>query len=85
MEKLTLAARVAPDEDGYRATIATPLGGLVIDGRGDTPVQAQDDLVEKFLSWIQARDGEGKLEAELAEVGFADVEESTELELEFVE
>ncbi len=81
MEKLTLAARVAPDEDGYRATI----DGLVIDGRGDTPVQAQDDLVEKFLSWIQARDGEGKLEAELAEVGFADVEESTELELEFVE
>ena len=81
MEKLTLAARIAPDEDGYRATI----DGLVVAGRGDTPDQAQDDLVEKMVSWIQARDGEGRLEAELAEGGFPDVEEGTELELEFVE
>ena len=81
MGKLTLAGRVAQDEEGYHATI----DGLVIDGRGETPEQAQDDLVEKFVAWIQARDGEGKLEAGLAEVGFTDVEEDTELELEFVE
>ena len=81
MEKLTLAARVAQDEEGYHATI----DGLVVDGRGDTLEQAQDDLVGKLVAWIQSRDGEGKLETELAEVGFADVEEDTELELEFVE
>ena len=81
MEKLTLAARVAQDEGGYHATIE----GLVVEGRGDTPEEAQDDLVEKLVAWIQSRDGEGKLEAELADGGFADVEEDTELELEFVE
>ena len=81
MEKLTLAARVARDEEGYLATI----DGMVINGKGATPEEAQDDLVDKFMSWVQAKDGQGKLEAELAEVGFADVEEDTELELEFVE
>ena len=81
METVTLSASVVQKEDGYLATIEK----LSLSGRGDTIQDAQDDLVEKFKSWVQTCDGNGTLETVLAESGYPGVDEDTELELEFVE
>ena len=81
MEKLTLTARVVEGEGGYLATIEN----LEVTGTGATAKDAQDDLVVKFMSWVQASEGQANLEKTLLEAGYADVEEGTELELQFVE
>ena len=81
MEKLTLPARVIQKEDGYLATI----DNLSLVGIGGTVKDAQDDLVDKFMSWVQSREGQGNLETTLSDAGYAGVEEDTELELKFVE
>jgi ABC-type thiamine transport system substrate-binding protein len=81
MEKLTLPARVVKKEDGYLATI----DNLSMVGSGGTARDAQDDLVDKFMSWVQSRESQGNLEATLSDAGYAGVEDDTELELEFVE
>ena len=81
MGKLTLPARVTETEEGCQATIDR----LDLTGSGLTPKEAQDDLLDKFRSWVQACDGQEKLEEALAEVGYEGVEEDTELEMVFVE
>ncbi len=78
---MTLSARVVQVEDGYLAAI----DNLSIIGRGATAKDTQDDLVEKFMAWVQTYDGQGTLEKMLSEAGYAGVEEDTELELQFVE
>ena len=80
MEKVTLPARVVQEEDSCLATI----DNLSLMGRGATVEEAQDDLVEKFMSWVQTCEGQGTLEETLSEAGYAGVEEDTELELHFV-
>ncbi|MCE2465248.1 MAG: hypothetical protein J4G01_04090 [Dehalococcoidia bacterium] len=45
--------------------------------------EAQDDLIERFINWIQEREGQGDLEYKLAQAGYPGVDESTELVLEF--
>ena len=82
MGKVTLSARVVQkEEDGYLAAI----DGLNLAGKGVTVKDAQDDLVERFRSWVQAGDGQGTLEALFLTAGYAGVDEDTELELQFVE
>ena len=81
MEKVTLPARVVPGEDGYLAII----DNLSLEGRGTTIEDAQDNLVDKFMSWVQTREGQGNLETALLDAGYAGVDEDTELELQFVE
>ena len=81
MEKVTLPARVVQEENDYLATV----DNLSLIGKGSTVENAQDDLVEKFMSWVQTCDGQGTLEAMLSEAGYVGVEENTELELRFVE
>ena len=81
MKKLTLPARIAQDEDAYLATV----DNLELVGRGATVKDAQDDLVENFLSWLQTCDGQGSLAAALSEAGYAGVSEHTEWELQFLE
>lgn len=81
MEKITLLARVVQEEDGFLATI----DNLSPKGRGATDQEAQDELVEKFRSWLQSCEGQGNLETVLSQAGYAGVDENTELELEFVE
>ena len=81
MGRVTLAARVVRDENGYLATI----DNLSPVGKGATAEEAQDDLVEKFKSWVQASEGKGTLETTLSEAGYSGVDEDTELELRFVE
>ena len=81
MPKVTLTARVAHQEDGYLAT----MDSLDLTGRGATAKAAQDDLVETFMSWVQTYDGQGALAQVLLEAGFEQVDENTELELQFAE
>jgi hypothetical protein len=81
MQKVTLPARVSRQGEGYQAAI----DNLTFVGIGDTVEEAQDDLVEKFRSWVQSCEGKGTLEVSLSEAGYAQVDEDTELELQFVE
>ena len=76
-----MEARLVKKEVDYLATI----DALDLTGSGATAEEAQDDLVNKFMSWVQTFDGRGTLEAQLAEAGYSGVNEDTELELRFEE
>jgi len=56
---------------------------LELSGSGESLEEAQDDLIERFINWIQEREGQGDLEYKLAQAGYPGVDESTELVLEF--
>lgn len=81
VENVTLPAKVVQDQDGYLATI----DNLDVTGSGPTESEAQDDLVDKFMTWVQTREGQGTLEAVLSEAGYQGVDGDTELVLEFTE
>ena len=81
VEKVTLAAAVVQSEEGYLAT----LDELALTGAGPTIREAQDDLVGRFVSWVQACDGQETLAEQLLGKGYPGVGDDTELELEFVE
>ena len=79
MQKLTVKAKVEEKENGFVATVEN----LTPKGKGTTSKEAQDDLVDKFVAWVQSCEGQGTLETVLSEAGYVGVSESTELELEF--
>ena len=81
MEKVTLPARTAESDDGYVATI----DNLSLTGRGSTVKGAQDDLVEEFISWVQTWEGQGALATLLSKAGYAELDDDTELELQFLD
>ena len=69
MEVVTLPARVVQEENSYQATI----DNLSLVGTGATVTEAQDDLVERFMSWVQTCEGQGSLEQILFEAGYPGV------------
>ena len=79
MQKLPVKAKVEEKENGFVATVEN----LTPKGKGTTSKEAQDDLVDKFVAWVQSCEGQGTLETVLSEAGYVGVSESTELELEF--
>ena len=79
MQKLTVKAKVEEKENGFVANVEN----LTPEGKGTTSKEAQDDLVDKFVAWVQSCEGQGTLETVLSEAGYVGVSESTELELEF--
>ena len=79
MDKIKLAAKVAEEESGFLATV----DNIPVTGSGSTVQEAQDDLVERFMSWIQTYDAQGTLENMLSDAGYDGADEDTELELEF--
>ena len=81
MEILVLTSQVVWEDDKYVARIA----GLNLEGAGNSVEQAQDDLIHQMRAWIEAQDGTSGLEHSLDEAGYPGVEETTELQLEFVE
>jgi predicted RNase H-like HicB family nuclease len=58
---------------------------LPIEATGASIEEAKEELVEAVRSWIQTQDRTDTLETVLAGVGFAGVNEDTEVRLEFVE
>ena len=81
MERLVLTSHVVWGDGKYVARI----DGLKLEGVGDSVEQAQDGLINQMRAWIEVQEGISALEHSLAEAGYPGVEETTELQLEFVE
>ena len=81
MDSVMLTARVTWDSDRFVAKVDQ----LPLEGLGQSVEEAQDHLIQMMRSWIEENDGTDTLEQLLAEAGFPDVAEDTELQLEFVD
>ncbi len=81
METLLLTSQVVWEDEKYVARIQ----GLDVQGIGGSFEAAQDQLIQSFRTWIESQESGSKLEQTLAEAGYPGVEETTELQLEFVE
>ncbi|MFQ6025927.1 MAG: hypothetical protein ACE5Q6_00270 [Dehalococcoidia bacterium] len=81
METAVLTAQVVWEEDKYVARV----NELPLEGTGDSVEEAQEELINAMRSWIEYQDGTSSLESTLAEAGFPEVDEDTELQLEFLE
>ena len=81
METAVLTAQVVWEEDKYVARV----NELPLEGTGDSVAAAQDELINVLRSWIEYQDGTSGLESALAGAGFPDVDEDTEVQLEFAE
>ena len=81
MEPVMLTAKVTWDSDRFIAKVDQ----LPLEGVGGSVEEAQDQLIQMMRSWIEENDGTDTLEQLLADAGFPDVAEDTELQLEFVD
>ena len=81
MESVMLTARVSWDSDHFVAKVDQ----LPLECDGASLEEAQDQLIQMMRSWIEENDGTDTLEELLADAGFPDVAEDTELQLEFVD
>ena len=81
MERVTLTARVQLDDARYVARIE----GIGVQGEGDSPDVARDELVQAMLNWISLKDCTDTMANALTEAGFPEVNDDTELELEFAD
>ncbi len=81
MELVMLTARVSWDSDHFVAKVDQ----LPLECDGESLEEAQDQLIQMMRSWIEENDGTDTLEELLADAGFPDVAEDTELQLEFVD
>ena len=79
METVCLSGNVLYRDGMFEAVLDV----LELSGSGESLEEAQDDLIERFINWIQEREGQGDLEYKLAQAGYPGVDESTELVLEF--
>ena len=80
MERLTLTARVEREDARFVARIE----GINVQGEGESPDLAREELVQAMLSWISSQDCAESMAGALAAAGFPEVDDETELELEFV-
>ena len=74
-------ARVVAQEEGYLATVEQ----LSLEVMGDSVETAQENMIIRFRSWLEAHEEAEDLAESLAAVGISGVEDDTELELLFVE
>ena len=81
MESVMLKARVTWERDRFVAKVDQ----LQLESEGGSVEEAQDQLIQFMRSWIEENDGADTLEQLLADAGFPDVAEDTELQLEFVD
>lgn len=81
-----LTARVEQEGDRFVAWV----DGLCFEGRpvqaeGESADVAREELVQAMLIWISDRDCSDSMAAALAEAGYPEVDEETELHLEFMD
>jgi hypothetical protein len=81
IESVMLTARVTWDSEKFVAKVDQ----LPLECNGESVEEAQDHLIQMMRSWIEENDGTDTLEELLADAGFPDVAEDTELQLEFVD
>ena len=80
MERLILTARVEQEDAKYVALIE----GIDVRGEGESPDSAREELIQAMLSWISNQDCAESMAGVLSEAGFPQIDDDTELELEFV-
>ena len=81
MGTVVLKANVNQIEDRYVARI----DDLDLEADGESLEEAQDELIQVTRAWIESHDGTDTLSEVLADAGHPDVDEETELHLEFGE
>ena len=69
-------------EDGVYLSALIDLG---LESQSESLIGSQEELVHVVRSWIESQDTAGTLEAVLFQLGFSDVGEETEIQLEFDE
>ena len=81
MGTVVISAKIEMIEDKYVAKI----NELNLEGEGATLEVAQDELIQVMRAWIESHDGTDTLSDVLADAGYPDVDEETEVQLEFGE
>ncbi|HIF43074.1 MAG TPA: hypothetical protein EYG27_08415 [Dehalococcoidia bacterium] len=81
MGTVVISAKIEMIEDKYVAKIDE----LELEGEGATLEAAQDELIQVMRAWIESHDGTDTLSDALADAGYPDVDEETEVQLEFGE
>ena len=81
MGTVVISAKIEMIEDKYVAKIDE----LELEGEGATLEAAQDELIQAMRAWIESHDGTDTLSDVLADAGYPDVDEETEVQLEFGE
>lgn len=79
MHRLVLTARVEREDNRFLAWV----DGIDVRGEGESEEVAREELVQAMLVWISARDCTDSMALALAEAGFPEVDDDTELHLEF--
>jgi hypothetical protein len=80
-QPLVLTARVEQEDARYVARV----DGIDVQGEGDSPDAAREELIQAMLIWISLRDCTDSMGMALAEAGFPDIDDETELHLEFAD
>ena len=79
MGTVVISAKIEMIEDKYIAKIDE----LELEGEGATLEAAQGELIQVMRAWIESHDGTDTLSDVLADAGYPDVDEETEVQLEF--
>ncbi len=81
MERLTLTARVEQEDSRF----VTRIESIGIQGEGDSVQAAQEELIQAMISWISNRDCTESMAGTLVKAGFPEIDDDTEIELEFID
>ena len=81
MERLVLTAKVEQEDARYVARV----DGINVLGEGESPELAREELVQAMLNWISMKDCSESMGEALAEAGFPEIDDETELQLEFTD
>ena len=81
MERVVLTARVERENGRYVASV----DGLDVHAEGDSADVAREELVQSMIRWISTMDCSENMVDALADAGFPEVDDETELHLEFLD
>jgi len=80
VERLVLTARVDHEDGRFVACV----DGLDVQAEGESGDVAREELIQAMITWISAMDCTDSMAVALSEAGFPEINEETELHLEFV-
>ena len=81
MDRLTLTALVEQQDTRYVARI----DGIDLRAEGASADSAREELVQAMLSWISSQDCAESMAIALAAAGYPEINDDTELQLEFAD
>ena len=81
VERLVLTARVEQED----ATFVASVDGIDVQVEGESADVAREELIQAMLIWISARDCTESMAVALTEAGFPEIDDETELHLEFLD